>query len=122
MTEIQKTSPTYWVGLGASAGGLEALRAVAKNLHPNLNAIYVIVQHMSPQHKSLLASLIARETDLDVVEITDNLKPVPNKIYVSPSNFDVVVKSGHLKLIEPSKEFASPKPSVDRFFRSMADY
>ncbi|MEM7061214.1 MAG: chemotaxis protein CheB [Pseudomonadota bacterium] len=122
VTEDQDISPTFWVGLGASAGGLEALRAVAKNLVPGVNAIYVIVQHMSPQHKSLLASLIGRETDLDVVEITDDLKPVPNTVYVAPSNADLIVKSGHLKLLEPSKEFASPKPSVDRFFRSMADH
>jgi len=48
MTDKQDTSGTYWVGLGASAGGLEALRTIAKNLIPGVDAIYVVVQHMSP--------------------------------------------------------------------------
>lgn len=121
MTDVQDTTTTYWVGLGASAGGLEALRTVAKNLIQGVDAIYVVVQHMSPQHKSLLAALLGRETDLDVVEITDDLSPVPNKIYVAPSNYDVIVQAGRFRLLEPSREVASPKPSVDRFFRSLAE-
>ncbi|MEO1493979.1 MAG: chemotaxis protein CheB [Pseudomonadota bacterium] len=111
----------FWVGIGASAGGLEALRELAQNLMPDLGAIYVIAQHMSPQHKSLLTELIARETELDVVEITDGIVPKPDTIYVVPPNHDVIVKNRRLHLRPPSDELASPKPSVDRFLRSMAE-
>ncbi len=115
-----ETKP-FWVGIGASAGGLEALRELAQNLMPDLGAIYVIAQHMSPQHKSLLTELIARETQLDVVEITDGIVPMPDTIYVVPPNHDVIVKNRRLHLRPPSDELASPKPSVDRFLRSMAE-
>ncbi|MFK7944944.1 MAG: chemotaxis protein CheB, partial [Paracoccaceae bacterium] len=115
-----KTKP-FWVGIGASAGGLEALREVVRNLEPTIGAIYVVLQHMSPQHKSLLTELIGRETSLDVVEITDGIAPQPNTIYISPPNHDVVISSGRLRLQDPSQEPAAAKPSVDRFFQSLAE-
>ena len=111
----------FWVGIGASAGGLEALRDVVRNLEPTIGAIYVVLQHMSPQHKSLLTELIGRETSLDVVEITDGIAPQPDAIYISPPNSDVVISAGRLRLVEPSREPGAPKPSVDRFFQSLAE-
>ena len=121
MNRANSETKPFWVGIGASAGGLEALRELAQNLMPDLGAIYVIAQHMSPQHKSLLTELIARETELDVVEITDGIVPTPDTIYVVPPNHDVIVKNRRLHLRPPSDELASPKPSVDRFLRSMAE-
>jgi two-component system CheB/CheR fusion protein len=121
MNKVDGDLKPFWVGIGASAGGLEALRGLAKNLTNEIGAIYVIVQHMSPQHKSLLTELIARETALDVVEITDGIHAKVDTIYVVPPNHDVVINGGRLKLLPPSSEIAAPKPSVDRFFRSMAE-
>ncbi|MEM9684537.1 MAG: chemotaxis protein CheB, partial [Pseudomonadota bacterium] len=76
----------YVVGIGASAGGLEAIRELAKNLPQEIRASYVVVQHMSPQHKSLLTTLIDRETHLTVVELSDATAPEANVIYVTPPN------------------------------------
>lgn len=121
MNKIDNGLKPFWVGIGASAGGLEALRELAKNLTSGIGAIYVIAQHMSPQHKSLLSELIARETSLDVVGITDGIQPEVDTIYVVPPNHDVVINGGRLKLLPPSSEVGSPKPSIDRFFRSMAE-
>lgn len=111
----------YVVGIGASAGGLEAIRELAKNLPQEIRASYVVVQHMSPQHKSLLTTLIDRETHLTVVELSDATAPEANVIYVTPPNNDVVFRSGKLVLQVPSQEAAAPKPSVDRFFISLAE-
>ncbi|MEM0990614.1 MAG: chemotaxis protein CheB [Pseudomonadota bacterium] len=111
----------YWVAIGASAGGLEALRELVRNLDLNNGAIYVILQHMSPQHRSLLTELIGRETGLPVYEIVDGTIPTPDTIYIAPPNSDVVVRAGRLRLQAPSSEPAAPKPSVDRFFLSLAE-
>ncbi|MEM1299622.1 MAG: chemotaxis protein CheB, partial [Pseudomonadota bacterium] len=114
------TTGNFWVGIGASAGGLEALREVVRNLEPTTGAVYVVLQHMSPQHKSLLTQLIGRETALKVVEISDEMVPQPDTVYIGPPNADVVISSGKLRLVDPSQEAAAPKPSVDRFLESLA--
>jgi len=121
MTDKAANSSLFWVGIGASAGGLEALRTLVRHFPPDAGAVYVVVQHLSPQHKSLLTSLIGRETKLRVLEIEDNTLPEANTVYVAPPNCDVTVRMGRLRLHTPSSELAAPKPSVDRFFRSIAE-
>lgn len=111
----------FWVGLGASAGGLEALRGFVRNLPKNLPATYIVAQHMAPHHNSMLPEIIGRETDFDVVHVTDKLSPRSNTVYITPPNRDLVIEKGRLRLIEPSREPAAPKPSVDRFLRSLAE-
>ena len=116
-----ETEAQYIVGIGSSAGGLEALRELASSLPTELPVAYVVVQHMSPQHKSLLTTLVARESRLRVEDVTDGVVPAPNVIYVTPPNADVVMSAGKLRLLPPSPDRASPKPSVDRFLMSIAD-
>lgn len=111
----------FVIGIGSSAGGLEATRDLVRNLPTDINAAHVIVQHLSPQYKSLLATLVERETDRVVMEITDGQEIESGHIYVTPPNSDVVVRDGKLRLLPPSQELASPKPSVDRFFISLAE-
>jgi chemotaxis protein methyltransferase CheR/two-component system CheB/CheR fusion protein len=111
----------YFVGIGSSAGGLEAASSLVQNLPPDANAVYVLAQHMSPTHKSLLTTLISRETPLPVVELDGSTKPVANTIFITPPNSDVVLKDGMLQLVEPSGHTASPKPSADRLFKSIAE-
>ena len=112
--------PHVVVGIGSSAGGLEAIRELATSLPANNGCSYVIVQHMSPQHKSLMTSLIASETTLEVCDITDGMVPEPDVIYVTPPRADVVMKNGELRLLPPSEDLGKPKPSVDRFLISLA--
>ncbi len=108
------------IGIGSSAGGLEAIRELASNLAPNGICTYVIVQHMSPQHKSLMTSLIASETTLKVTDVEDGQVPEADTIYVAPPRADVVMVDGRLRLVEPSPEAGRPKPSVNRFLISLA--
>ena len=115
-----KRSTLYVVGIGASAGGLEALRPFVANLPENANMAYVIVQHLSPQYRSMMVQLLGRETKLPVEEIKDGLALAPNTIYITPPNKDVRVKNSILSLREPSAPLG-PKPSVDVFFASLAE-
>ena len=109
------------IGIGSSAGGLEAIRELVATLPTDLQVAYVVFQHMSPHHKSLMTELVARQTSLVVRDVVDGSVPEPNVIYVTPPKTDVVYEKGKLNLVDPSHEVASPKPSVDRFLLSLAD-
>lgn len=119
--ESSAASSNFIIGIGSSAGGLEAIRELATNLPTDNGCAYIIVQHMSPQHKSLMTNLIASETQLDVKDIADGMVPEPDVIYVTPPRADVIIKKGVLHLVEPSLHVGKPKPSVDRFLKSLAE-
>ena len=108
------------IGIASSAGGLEAISLLVQNLPQNANAVYVVAQHMSPTHKSVLSTLIARETRLQVQELETETRPEPDTIYVTPPNTDVTYLNGTLWLRHPSGHAASPKPSADRLFKCLA--
>ena len=120
-SETALSREMFIVCIGASAGGLEAIRELVKNLPLEIPASYVVAQHMSPDHKSLMTTLIVRETELKVVDVEDGIIPLPNTIYITPPNNDVVIRDGKLTLLAPSNHPASPKPSVDRLFISAAE-
>ncbi|MEM9059790.1 MAG: chemotaxis protein CheB [Pseudomonadota bacterium] len=116
-----EVSEQFIVGVGASAGGLEAIRALLKSAPKDAPASYVIAQHMSPTQRSMLQPLIARETHLHVEEISTPIVPQKNAVYVAPPNSDVIYDDGKLRLVPPSNQIAAPKPSVDRLFRTLAE-
>ena len=70
------------MAIGASAGGLEALTAFVSSLPTDLNVPFVVLQHLSPNYRSMMVQLLARATDLEVREIEDNSVPLPNHIYI----------------------------------------
>ena len=112
-------APTYVVGIGASAGGLEALRALFGALKvPPRNLAFVVVQHLAPLHRSRLVELIASTTKLAVEEVSDGMRPKRGVIHITPPNANLVVQDGKLRLMGTGP---GPKPSVDTFFRSLAD-
>jgi two-component system CheB/CheR fusion protein len=110
---------TYLVGIGASAGGLEALTALIGALPADLGIAYVVIQHLSPTHRSMMVQLLGRETALAVREITEGIAPEPDVIYVAPASRNVVLREGRFALIETKRE-ALPKPSANAFFSSLA--
>ena len=114
----RKASPQYIVGIGASAGGLEALRALFGAMKaPPRGMAFVVVQHLAPLHRSRLVELIASTTKLPVVEVKDEVMPQAGTIYITPPNANLLSEDGRLRLTRT--EFG-PKPSVDGFFRSLA--
>ena len=108
------------VGLGASAGGLEALETFFLNMPPDSGIGFVIIQHLSPRHKSIMRSLLAKDTPMKVLEIKDGMKVQPNQVYLNPPNKDVVMFNGALQLMEPVRTSGINLP-IDHFFRSMAE-
>jgi two-component system, chemotaxis family, CheB/CheR fusion protein len=108
------------VGIGASAGGLEALRVLVAHLPADSRMSYVIAQHLSPTHQSLLVQLLARETALPVREIQDGMRIEANVIYITPANRHVVLSNQHLRLTAPTGR-SKPKPSVDMLLTSIAE-
>ncbi|MBB4264817.1 chemotaxis protein CheB [Roseospira visakhapatnamensis] len=108
------------VGVGASAGGLEALRPFVANLPTQSNMSYVIVQHMAPQYRSMLVQLLSRETNLRIKEIEYGAPLEANTVHICPPNKDLRLQSGRLLLKEPSAPHG-PKPSVDVFFSTLAE-
>ena len=119
--DAEVASKSFLIGVGASAGGLEAIRTLLKSVPDDVPAAYVVVQHISPTHRSMLSSLIDRETHLEVRELQESTVPATNHVYVVPPNRDVIFKDGELHLIPPNQAAAAPKPSVDRFFKSIAE-
>ena len=107
-------------GIGASAGGLEALKQVLPSLPDQEGIVYVIVQHMDPKHDSMLTSLLSASTPMKITEVKNGQPLIPNEIFITPPGHDVSLESGILMLHQSHKQFG-PKPSVDRFFTSLAE-
>ncbi|MEM7473244.1 MAG: chemotaxis protein CheB [Pseudomonadota bacterium] len=108
------------IGITASAGGLEATTQLLRHLPRSTKIAYAMAQHMAPGHKSMLAVLLARETDLNVVEVKNDVVPEPGTLYLTPPNSDIVYVDGKICLKAPSERIAVPKPSGDRLFKSLA--
>lgn len=117
---IADPSKLALVGIGASAGGLEALKEFASGLSHSDAMSFVVAQHLSPSHSSLLRDLLRPTTELRVSDVEDRLVPEADTIYITPPNHDVEYRGGCLRLIKP-KASVGPKPSVDHFFTSLAE-
>ncbi len=112
----------FFVGIGSSAGGLEALTVTLPGLPLGLGLRFVVVQHMSPTHRSMMTELLGRITPMPVVQITDGCVPEADTVYVTPPNSNVALQEdGSLRLLEPPNELV-PKPSVNLFFTSLAEF
>ncbi len=107
------------VGIGASAGGLEAFTEFVKAIPPDTDAAFVLVQHLDPNHKSLLTELLARASTLPVREIETDTELEPRQIYVIPPNCDLSIEHGVLEL-SPRQKNAGPARSIDHFLRALA--
>ncbi|MGA7143786.1 MAG: chemotaxis protein CheB [Desulfobacterales bacterium] len=108
------------VGLGASAGGLEALEAFFSHMPFDSGIAFVIIQHLSPKHKSIMGSLLAKDTQMRVLEIKDGTKVKPNHVYLNPPDKNVMIINGALQLMEPVKTGGINLP-IDSFFKSLAE-
>jgi len=82
---IQSTNQFPVVGIGASAGGLDAFKKLLKAIPGNAGMAYVLVQHLDPSHESILPGLLQKVTDIPVVEISDNIKILPDQIFIKHS-------------------------------------
>ena len=108
------------VGIGASAGGLEALELFLNNVPSNSGAAFVVIQHLDPTHKGILAELLQRATPMPVIQIKDRMPVKPDCVYVIPPNKDLSILHGVLHLLDPVARRGLRLP-IDFFLRSLAD-
>ena len=108
------------VGIGASAGGLEALEQFFMNMPKNSGMAFVVIQHLDPNHVGVMPELLQRTTSMKVIQVTDNMKVKPNQVYVLPPNKSMAILNGYLHLFEPTESRGLRLP-IDIFFRSLAD-
>ena len=109
------------VGIGASAGGLKAFEAFFSNMPADADPgmAFVLVQHLAPDHKSILTDLIQRYTRMQVFEVEDGVAVQPNCAYIIPPGRDMAFLNGALLLLEPITPRGQRLP-IDFFFRSLA--
>jgi len=107
------------VAIGASAGGLEAMMELLTYLPADTGMSFIYVQHLSPDHKSMLTEILSKKTSMIVQEIDDMDKIKPNNVFVIPYNKGIEVTDGHIKLIPRSDTSAAI--SIDILFSSLAE-
>ncbi len=118
VTDVDK--PATVVGIGASAGGLESIEAFFKAMPVDSGMSFVVVQHLSPDYKSLMVELLSRKTEIPVHRAEDGMVVKPNHIYLIPPKKNLTIFHGKL-LLEDQKQREGINLPVDIFLRSLAE-
>ena len=112
----------FVVGIGASAGGLRALEDFFDHMPGDCGAAFVVVQHLSPDFKSLMKELLERRTNMEVHRVEEGIALIPNHVYLIPPRQNLVVRAGHLHLVaQPGSPRVQPNFPINLFFESLAE-
>ncbi len=111
----------YVVGIGGSAGGLLAYRALLDALPSDTGMAFVIVAHMSPSGESLLPGILARSTTMPVAQAKEGMRIEPNRVYVIPPNVDLLLVDDVFKIVTPRTMDRGRHRQVDEFLISLAE-
>ena len=119
-SEIQISNNSFYiVGLGASAGGLDALERFFENMPESSGMAFIVVSHLDPNHISIMPELIQKSTRMKLFQAEDGMAVEPNHVYVAPANRDLAILHGIIQLIEPLEAHGFRLP-IDFFFKSLA--
>ena len=124
---IEKSSHSssnfYIIGIGASAGGLQPLELFFESLPLETGACYVVVQHLSPEFKSLMKELLERRTGMPVYKVTDQMQAAANSVYLIPPGKNLTIRDRKFHLATQTRNSASPLPNypINLFFQSLAE-
>jgi two-component system, chemotaxis family, CheB/CheR fusion protein len=113
-------APRLLVGLGASAGGLDAFKSFFANMPPQSGMAFVLVQHLDPHHKSLLVELLSSHTAMPVAQAEDGMRVAADHVFVIPPNAVLTIEGGVLRVATPAPPREHRKP-IDMFFASLAE-
>jgi two-component system CheB/CheR fusion protein len=125
----QKTTPSsppknrvtfHIVGIGASAGGLEAFEQFFRAIPADSGMAFVLIPHLDPTHASLLVDILQRATKIPVIQAEDQMSVQPNHVYIIPPNRDMEILHGELQLSVPAIPRGQRLP-IDSFLRSLAE-
>ena len=117
----QTTTPFPVIGLGASAGGLQALKDFFTHMPANSGMAFVVIMHLSPNHESHVATLLQATTEMPVTQITQAVKVEPNHVYVIPPTKNLEMSDGQIILKDPQRLNAGKQVAIDRFFRTLGE-
>jgi len=113
-------APTHYVGIGASAGGLEAIESFFKHMPVESGLAFIVVQHLSPDYKSLMVELLSKHTQMPVHRIIEGVNVEANSIYLIPPKKNLTIFHGKLLLLEQDYSRGINLP-IDIFLRSLAE-
>lgn len=120
VTKTSKSNLFSVVGVGASAGGLEAFTQLLKNMPPHSGIAFVLIQHLAPSHESMLTELLSKASAIPVREVKDGMAVEPDNVYVIPPDREMLIFQGVLHLSPRGKTKGQYMP-VDSFLRSLAE-
>ena len=115
-----ENGPIQIVGIGASAGGLEALEVFFAHTPPDSGMAFVVIQHLSPDHKSVMTSILGKHTKMPVCQVTEGMAVEANRVYLNQPNNNTVIIDGKFQLTEIEGNRALNLP-VDSFFMSLGE-
>lgn len=118
--ETAAKEPSHYVAIGASAGGLEAIETFFAHMPGDSNLAFIVIQHLSPDYKSLMVELLSKKTSLPVHRIEDGMQVLPNHIYLIPPKSNLTIFHGKLLLSEQDHNRGINLP-IDIFMRSLAE-
>ncbi|CCQ74319.1 PAS domain S-box protein [Magnetospira sp. QH-2] len=121
VTTPEKQKPTHYVGIGASAGGLEAIQSLFKGMDPDSGLSFIVVQHLSPDYKSLMAELVAKMTTIPVYRAENEMAVEPNCIYLIPPKKNLKIFHGKLLLMDQDRSPTTVNLPIDIFLNSLAE-
>lgn len=111
--------PSHYIAIGASAGGFEALQDFFQHMPSSSGATFIVIQHLSPDFKSIMAELLNRTSNMEALNAIDGVSIEPNKIYLIPPRKNMMIAEGRLILSDQMRE-RGPSFPIDIFFRSVA--
>ncbi len=119
-SSVSSTPPSHYVGIGASAGGLEAIESLFVHMPADSGAAFIVIQHLSPDYKSLMTELLSKRTEMSVNRAVEGMLVEPNQVYLIPPNYDMRIFHGRLHLKEQDRSGGLNLP-IDTFFNSLAE-
>jgi two-component system CheB/CheR fusion protein len=119
-TTTSSRPPTHYVGIGASAGGLEAIESFFTNMPARSNLAFIVVQHLSPDYKSLMVELLSKRTEMKVNRAEDGMEVKPGNVYLIPPKKNLTIFHGKLLLKDRSDHEGISLP-IDIFLQSLAE-
>ena len=120
MNNIKSNRPTKIVAIGASAGGIQALEKFFSNLGSDTGMGYVVIQHLSPDFKSLMNEILSRKTEMEVLPVEEDQLVEANKVYLITPNSSILIREGHL-FIKSRDHLNKRHFVIDTFFMSLAN-
>jgi two-component system CheB/CheR fusion protein len=118
--DTSKANGFLVVGIGASAGGIQALKQFFENVRPDSGIAYVVILHLSPDHESKLAEILQIASRIPVTQVNESVAVHPDQVYVVPPNKSMTMSDGHINLL-PLSTIEERRAPVDIFFRTLAD-